>query len=60
MPQELSHYGALSFETLSNEKELDISHKMAFANLKIRITFDSLKKIFVKEFPLEEAHLKVM
>ena len=31
---------------------------MAFADLKIRIAFGSLKKIFVEEFPLKEAYLK--
>lgn len=46
------------FEALGNENELDIFHKMTFADLKIRIAFASLKKIFVEEFPLKEAYLK--
>lgn len=44
-PQELPHYGALSFETPGNENELDISHEMALADLKIRIACGSLKNL---------------
>lgn len=59
MAQELPHYGALSFETLGNENELDVFHKMAFGDLKIRITFGSLK-IFCGRISIERSTFKTV